>query len=152
MKWARIGGYGGAAIGMLGWLIGLAVVSAKAGTPEVASLVMPAGVALTLALWALLVVCLESVMRRFGAVGPWFHTALWGLLTTYMGLMVLLANHWVAPLIDRTPRLAQLLSDPQSVYYSVYQTSDTLPLALLGAGAVLLGALAWRMMLGDERV
>lgn len=149
MLWARIGGYGGTLIGLLGWLFGLAAVSAKAGAPEVIAQVGPTGALLSLALWALLVITLEAVMHRFGAVGIWFHLALWGLLTTYMGLLILLANHWVAPLIDRTPSLAQMLGDPQSLYYSTYRTGDAVPVALLAAGAALLLITAARTLRKD---
>jgi hypothetical protein len=136
---------------MLGWLIGLIVVAAKADAPQIAWQVAPAGALLTLALAALLVITLQSVIERFGAASLWFQIALWGLLTTYMGLLVLLLNHWVAPLIDRTPKLQRLLTDPGSFYQSVYRTTDALPVALLAVGFALLGAVAWRMLVSAKR-
>ncbi|MCD6282147.1 hypothetical protein J7J84_00875 [bacterium] len=151
MMWAKIGGYGGATVGMLGWLIGLLIVAAKADAPQIAWQVAPAGVLLTLALAALLVITLESVIERFGAASLWFQVALWGLVTTCMGLLMLLLNHWVAPLIDRTPGLQRLLAEPGSLYQSTYRTADAVPVALLAAGFVLLGAVAWRMLASAKR-
>ena len=82
---------------------------------------------------ALTIVVMECVLRMFGR-GKVFMLALSGTLLFLIGVMLLLFNHWLAPLIEAEPGfVAQLES-----LGSVYKTSDLVPIACLVAATVLL--------------
>lgn len=52
-----------------------------------------------------------------------------------MGLLFLLVDHMVAPLVDAAPGLRRAIGSRGSIY----RTGDGLPAALMAAGTVLLG-------------
>ena len=134
MTKARLGGYIGATIGVLGWLIGLSIACLATGHTGLLLRVFPAGLVLSLGMAAVLIIVLEDAIRRFGAAHPLFQVSLWGLLLTDMGILILLVNHWIAPIIDSTPALAEALQRQGSVY----RTPDFVPTLLMGFGAALL--------------
>ncbi len=76
---------------------------------------------------------MECVVRLFGR-GRIFTLSLWGLILFMLGVMILLMNHWLAPLVEKTPGFVDLLSR----LGAVYKTSDIVAaLCLLGSGVLL---------------
>ena len=124
----------GTAIGFLGWLIGLAVVCVATGETAVLGQVALPGLAVSLGAAGLVIVTLESARGILGRGGA-FRLLLWGELLFFVGLLILLLNHWIAPLIDGAPGLRRAMER----LGSVYRTGDGAPAALMAAGTILLG-------------
>ena len=59
---------------------------------------------------------------------------LWALLTSFMGILWFILNHWLADLINQHPEAVSLLNQ----IGSVYQTTDRIPLILMAVGVALL--------------
>jgi len=135
----RIGIYLGTIIGFLGWLIGFALFMIAEHRTPLLMQVLPTGFVVSLGLAVVCIIVLEGVHLKHGA-GHWlFQVTLWGMLLFAMGLMILLVNHWVAPLIENDVELAQKLTQAGSVY----RVSNNVPLGLMGGGVVLLLIVLW---------
>ncbi len=128
MKRMGTGASIGTAIGFLGWLIGLAVVCVRAGEYAVLREVALPGLAVSLGAAGIVIVTGHLALEREGVL----RSVLWGEVLFFVGLFILLMNHWIAPLIDASPGLNGAISGR-------YRTGDWLPAALMVAGAVRLG-------------
>ena len=132
-----IGGYIGIIIGSLGWLIGLAAVCLATGNGAVLARLAAPAAAVSLGAAFLVVICCDYAIKTRGP-GGLFQLALYGGLSWAMGLLLLLINHWIAPVIEASPRMALTLHRMNAVY----RTDDLWPALLLSAGAILLGIFA----------
>ena len=139
---ARIGGYLGSTVGILGWIIGFTIFCLATGHTGALREALVPGLLGSLAIAAVFILVLEATIRLYGAAHPMFHLNLWGLLLSGMGGLTFVVNHWLAPIIDRHPELAEQLQRAGSVY----RVSDTLPIALLAAGVVLLAISVTKMV------
>ena len=142
--WSRIGGYLGGMVGLLGWLIGWTAVCLTSGNGDVLRQFFVGGLAVSLAMGFTLVIATEAVLRLYGRGHYMFSTALWGLLLSDAGVLLLLHEHWITPIVERSPRMQETLQH----LGGWHRTGDTLPLVSLCAGAALLAAVALRV-LGD---
>ncbi len=129
----NLGGYIGTTIGFLGWVIGLTVVCLATGHGGVLPKVLPVGVLVSLALGVTAILVMELVLRAHGR-GRLFMLTLGGVLLSDVAILWLLINHWLAPIIEGEPGLAEALTR----IGSFYKTSDALPAAMLAAGTALL--------------
>ena len=129
----NLGGYIGTVIGFLGWVIGFAVVCLATGHANVLPRVLPVGVLVSLALGGTVILVMELVLRAHGR-GRLFMLTLWGVLLSDAAILWLLINHWLAPIIEGEPGLAEALTR----IGSFYKTSDALPAAMLAVGTALL--------------
>ena len=129
----NLGGYIGTTIGFLGWVIGFTVVCLATGHGGVLPKVLPVGVLVSLALGVTAILVMELVLRAHGR-GRLFMLTLWGVLLSDAAILWLLINHWLAPIIEGEPGLAEALTR----IGSFYKTSDALPAAMLAAGTALL--------------
>lgn len=130
----KIGGYFGATLGFLGWLLGFAFACLSTGeTDSFREVVLP-GLALSLTLAAVFIVTLEGIARIYGTGHAAYLVGLWGLLLFDMGLMVIIINHWLAPIIDKSSALLRFLQQ----YDSVYRLPDLIPITLIAGGLTLL--------------
>ena len=137
----NLGGYIGIAIGFLGWVIGFAVVCLATGHANVLPRVLPVGVLVSLALGATAILVMELVLRAHGR-GRFALLTLWGVLLSDAAILWLLINHWLAPIIEAEPGLAEALTR----IGSFYKTGDALPVAMLAAGTALLLIAAVRVL------
>jgi hypothetical protein len=137
----RLGGYVGGTIGCLGWMIGFTVVCLASDNMEVWSRFAFTGFIVSLAMAGILILTLELALRTFGR-GGMFQLTLWGELTFFMGVLALLLNHWVAPILESSPRMMEALNR----LGGYHRTSDLLPTALLAASAVLMAVVVVRLL------
>ncbi len=138
-----IGGYLGAILGLSGWLIGFTGFCAFTGNLDVLAKFFLPGLAVSLSMGFVLVVAVEGILRVYGHGHYMFSTTLWGLLLSDAGVLLLLMNHWIAPILDQDPRMIEAMRQYGG---GVYRTGETLPLVSLCAGAALLGAVAWKVL------
>ena len=125
-----VGAFVGTTVGFLGWLIGLTAVSLRTGEFGVLKQIALPGLAVSLGAALVVVVTLEVAAGAFGR-GTLFRRLLWGEILFFVGLLLLLLNHWVAPLVDAAPDLRRAIG--------VYRTGDLPPAALMAGGAAILG-------------
>jgi len=137
----RLGGYLGALIGCTGWMIGFTVVCLVSGNLAVWSRFAFLGFAISLAMGGLFIVTSELTLRAFGPSGM-FQLVLWAELTFFMGTLLLLLNHWIAPVLEASPEMITTLRGMGSVY----RTSDLMPGLFLAASVVLTAVAAWRLL------
>ncbi len=129
----RTAAYLGWTVGIHGWLIGASILCLAGGCYAVLVEIIAIGLPISIAMSALGILVMECVLRLFGR-GRVFALSLWGLILFVLGAMILLMNHWLAPLIEEEPGLVDLLSR----LGAVYKTSDVVPaLCLLGSGVLL---------------
>ena len=95
--------------------------------------VLPVGVLLSLALGITAILVMELVLRAHGR-GRLFMLTLWGVLLSDVAILWLLINHWLAPIIEAEPGLAEILMR----IGRLYKTGDTLPVSMRAAGTALL--------------
>lgn len=131
---SRIGGMIGGVVGGCGWAIGLGILAASAGAWSAVQPTVLAGLLLSTGLGLLLCLLAELGLRVFGPGTRWWFVAFAGGLAVVLGTLLLVANHWVAPLIGRTPALR----DHPWVTGDM-RTADWVPPVVLAAG---IGALA----------
>lgn len=143
----RLGGYFGATIGCLGWMIGFTLVCLTSGNVDVWSRFAFTGFAISLAMAGIFILTMELTFRTFGR-GGLFQLALWGELTFFMGVLTLLLNHWIAPIIASSPGMMATVQR----LGGVHKTGDLLPAALLAASVILLGIVAVRLWKTDKGV
>jgi hypothetical protein len=137
----RIGGYIGALVGCTGWMIGFTVVCLASGHADVWARFAFLGFALSLAMGGLFIITSELTLRAFGP-GGMFQLILWAELTFFMGTLLLLLNHWIAPALENSPAMLETMRDMGTVY----RTSDRLPGMFLAASVVLTAIAAWRLI------
>ena len=130
---ARLGGYIGATIGILGWLIGFSIVCLVNGMTGILGEVFWPGLLISLLMAAVCILVLENVIQRYGATHYMFQMSLWAMLLSGMGLMIFVLNHWLGPMIDRHPELAEMLTRMGSVY----RVGDLWPTILMAVGLLL---------------
>jgi len=135
----RLGARVGALVGFLGWLIGLAAVCVGTGETWVLKEVAFPGLAVSLGAAAIVIVTVE-IARRALPPGE-VRLLLLGEILFFVGLLILLTNHWIAPLIDRAPDLRAAIAR----LGGVYRTGDLLPAALMAAGACLVAIVLGRL-------
>lgn len=137
-NWASIGGYAGIIVGSMGWLIGFAAVCLTSGNgAALARFAVPAS-AVSLGVAFLVIICCDYAVKLRG-YGGMFQLALYGGMSWGMGLLLLLINHWIAPLIDSSPAMAKTMRDMNAVY----RVDDLWAVLMLSAGAVMLGIFAF---------
>jgi len=137
----RIGGHLGALIGCMGWMIGFTIVCLVSGNLAVWTRFAFAGFAISIAMGAVFIVTTELALRAFGR-GTMFMLTLWGELAFFMGLLVLLLNHWIAPILEASPGMVDTLDR----MHTVYRTNDLMPTVWIAVGCVLLGIVAFRLV------
>ena len=123
----------GMTIGIHGWLVGTVIFCLAGGHYAVVGEILAIGLPVSVAMSALAILLMESVQHRVGR-GRTLAFSLWGLILFVVGVLILLLNHWLAPLIDQTPGLAEQLTR----LGAVYMTHDVVPALCLIASAVLL--------------
>jgi hypothetical protein len=129
----RTAAYLGLTVGIHGWLLGASILCVAGGYYAVLAEIVAIGLPISIAMSALGILVMECVVRLFGR-GRVFTLSLWGLILFALGVLILLINHWLAPLIETEPGLVDLLSR----LGAVYKTSDVVPaLCLLGSGVLL---------------
>lgn len=133
-NWGVLGGYIGTLIGALGWVIGFAVVCLATGNTDTLARIIAPATAVSLGLAFFVILCSDMAIKKYGA-GPMFFLALYGGLAWAMGLLLLLFNHWIAVIINESPRMMRTMQNMNAVY----QTDDLWAVILLVAGTVLLG-------------
>jgi hypothetical protein len=143
----RVSGYIGATIGILGWLIGFSIVCVSYGLTGLLQQVFWPGLLISLIFAGLFVLIMELIIYRFGYGHYTLQLSLWSLLLSIMGIMWFLLNHWLAPIINSSPEAAQRLNQ----LGSVYETSDTAPLILMAAGALLLCATLFSVLFSNGK-
>jgi len=92
------------------------------------------GLVLSLLIAGIVVLMMELIVQRFGFAHYSLQLSLWAMLTSVLGLLWFTLNHWLGPLISKYPQASKKLTE----IGSVYQTSDTVPVILMGIGVVLL--------------
>lgn len=97
-------------------------------------------VLLTAGITAMLLVMLDSEIRAGGFGSPTYKRLLFGLLAFYIGVLLLLANHWIGPAL----REAGVFTEDTHPVFGVSRVPEWMPIAGLAAGAILLAPLAWR--------
>lgn len=137
-----LAGYIGTTIGFLGWVIGLVLVCVFGGQTAFLAKVVPIGVLISLGLALTAIVVMECALRAFGRAGGFFQLTMWGILCVDVGILWLLINHWLAPMIAAQPRLVETIQH----LGGVYKTTDAFPLAILAAGVALLAIAAAQML------
>ena len=120
----------------------LVLVCVFGGQTALLAKVVPIGVLISLGLALTAIVVMECVLRAFGRAGGFFQLTMWGILCVDVGILWLLINHWLAPMIAAEPRLVETMQN----LGGVYKTTDAFPLALLAAGVVLLAIATGRML------
>ncbi|MHC4606231.1 MAG: hypothetical protein ACYTAF_04805 [Planctomycetota bacterium] len=145
-SWGKVGAYVGTTIGVLGWLIGFTILCLVEGATGLLAQVLLPGLLLSLSLALIFIIMLEAVIRIYGPRHSQMFLTMWGMLFTLIGIMLMLINHWIAPLIDRHPDLAGGLRRTGSVY----RVDDIVPTFLLAAGVVLLLIVMLRFFSGPK--
>ena len=129
----RTAAYLGWTAGIHGWLVGASILCLAGGYYAVLGEIIAIGLPMSIAMSALAILVMECVGRLFGR-GRIFALSLWGLILFLLGMMILLMNHWLAPLVENTPGFVDLLSR----LGAVYKTGDVVPaLCLIGAAVLL---------------
>ena len=129
----RTAAYLGLTVGIHGWLMGTSILCVAGGYYAVLAEIVVIGLPISIAMSALGILALECVVRLFGR-GRIFAVSLWGLILFVLGVLILLVNHWLAPVIETEPELVDLLSR----LGAVYKTSDVVPaLCLIGSCGLL---------------
>jgi hypothetical protein len=121
-------------VGFAGWLIGLAVVCVATGELSVLGQVALPGLAVSLGAAGLVIVTFGLAAASPGRERV-LRPLLVGQALFFVGILILLVNHWIAPLVDAAPELRLAIER----LGGVYRTGDWLPTALMAAGTVLLG-------------
>lgn len=145
-NWGVLGGYLGTIIGALGWVIGFAVVCLTTGNAATLARFIAPAAAVSLGLAFLIILCSEMAIKKYGA-GPMFFLSLYGGLAWAMGLLLLLINHWIAPIINESPRMMRTMHNMNAVY----QTDDLWAVILLVAGTVMLGIFTFIVLKDSAR-
>jgi len=140
MKKLGIGAYVGTAVGFAGWLIGFAIVCAGAGETGILKEVALPGLALSLGAAACVLVTAETAGGCLGQ-GRAARVLLLGQVLFFAGLLTLIVNHWVAPLVDGAPDLKRAIEQ----LGGVYRVWDGVPVALMAAGTVMLALVLRRL-------
>jgi hypothetical protein len=133
-KVGKIAGYLGTTVGILGWLIGFSIFCLTTGMMDLLARVFIPGLVISLLMAGIVVLMMELIVQRFGFAPFFLQLSLWAMLTSVLGLLWFILNHWLGPLISRHPQAAEKLTEMGSVY----QTSDKAPVTLMGMGVVLL--------------
>ncbi len=136
----NIGSYAGMTVGFLGWLIGLTVVCLASGRTEILIKLLPAGFLISVGLALGAILTMELVLQRFGR-GSMFRLTLWGVVWLDVGIIWLLINHWLAPLIASDPGLYETMRRLGATGW----TSDIYPLGAMAVGVVLLACAVFRV-------
>ncbi len=130
----KLGVYLGTTAGTLGWLIGFSIICLTTGSMDILLQVLPPGLMMSLIMAGTFVFVAESVTYRFGYRHYMLQLSLWAILLSFMGMMMFILNHWLAPLIEKNPVLVSKLNSMGSVY----RTSDLVPNILMAVGLILL--------------
>lgn len=133
------GALAGIALGMSGWVVGVAIVAVVGGRADLlVALALPALLA-SLALAAMLAVAHAAVVGLCGARSTAARCTLAGGALACAGVLLLLAAHQVMPVLAADPRLVEVLR----ATHAATAVPTWLPPALLAPAVVLLGS-AWR--------
>ncbi|HOY63504.1 MAG TPA: hypothetical protein PLK80_12670 [bacterium] len=135
---AALGGYVGIVVGSMGWLIGFAVVCLTSGNGAALARFAAPATAVSLGVAFLVIICCDYAVKLRG-YGGMFQLALYGGMAWGMGLLLLLINYWIAPLIDSSPAMAKTMRDMNAVY----RVDDLWAILMLSAGAIMLGIFAF---------
>ena len=136
----NIGGYAGMTLGFLGWLIGLTVVCLASGRTGILIKLLPAGFLISVGLALGAILTMELVLQRFGR-GGMSRLTLWGVVWMDVGIIWLLINHWLAPLIASDPGVDETVRRLGATGW----TSDIYPLGAMAVGVVLLACAVFRV-------
>ena len=133
-KIGKLAGYLGTTVGILGWLIGFSIFCLTSGMTDLLAKMFLPGLVLSLLMVGIVILIMELIVQRFGFAHYSLQLSLWAILTSVLGLLWFTLNHWLDPLISKYPQASKKLTE----IGSVYQTSDTVPVILMGIGVVLL--------------
>src|SRR5512134_2084095 len=134
MERLGIGAAAGTVVGFAGWLIGLALVCLATGELAMLGQVALPGLAVSLGAAGLVIVTFGLVAASPGRERM-LRPLLVGQVLFLAGILILLVNHWIAPLVDAAPALRRAIDR----LGGVYRTGDWLPTGLMAAGTVLFG-------------
>lgn len=144
VRWAT---YLGMILGINGWLLGFALLCLSAGATALLAQVLVPGLVLNGILACLFILVAEGVILRFGYNPLTLNLSIWALLLTFMGLLMFLLSHWLAPLIDKHPTLVHQLN----TMGSVYRVADGVSTLLMVLGLALLVVLSSLMLAGANK-
>ncbi|MCH7921138.1 MAG: hypothetical protein IIC50_24610 [Planctomycetes bacterium] len=130
----KMGGHVGGLIGCCGWWISFVVICLAAGAIEPLLEVAWPGLVLSLGTGVMSIVAAELVERAWGRQHRMFQTCLWGFLLFSAGMLVFVLTVWIEPIIERSPKLMNML---QSLG-STFTPGTFLPSMLMTIGLVLL--------------
>lgn len=138
----KMGGHVGGLIGCCGWWISFVVICLAAGAIEPLLEVAWPGLVLSLGMGVIIIVVCELVARTCGRQHWMYHTSLWGSVLFFVGMLLLLLPAWIDPIIERSPKLMNML---QSLG-STFTPGTFLPSMLMTAGLVLLVPVAMNVI------
>lgn len=132
---SRLQTYLGVIIGMLGWMIGLAILCAATGQFSLLAGTLPVGLASSIGLAAMTLTLYELASHRFGRHSAMTKLCMWGAICLDLGILLLLANHWLAPILQANPTVAKAVTS----LGGVTSVPDAVPIVLLLLATALLG-------------
>ena len=115
----RAGGYAGALIGYLGWLIGLAIVCLAAGRFATFAEVFVPGALVSVGLAVSTILTIDAVTRAFGDRSL-FQQTLWGKLLLDMGFLLLFLREVVMPRLAEDEELTPTMKLKRKVVNEKY--------------------------------
>ena len=127
-------GMWGMALGCTAWSVLLTVFFFAYGAPRSALLIGVPCVLLSVGFVCVILVALEGVSRKLGFRSRAWMESLWGLLFSFMGFLLLLANAWIGPAMEA----AGMVEPGRYSVIGVTSVPEWIPIVLLVAGTVLL--------------
>lgn len=94
----------GTSVGIFGWLIALFVVCALSGSWALWWRFGPAALCISAAVAGAVLATVELLIRHYGYT-PKLQLWLWAEILLFMGLLLLMINHWLLPQIRADPDL-----------------------------------------------
>jgi len=132
----KIAAYIGSLIGCLGWVIGFFFIALSSGTLNSFLKPLIIGALSSVSFFLIIAIMMEFcyAMNIIQKDRPIFMLILGGAILFAIGNMSILCTHLFAPIIDRTPNLAQQLNNMGSVY----RVDDIISAFLLFSGTIFL--------------
>ena len=133
MRQGKFIGHLGGFIGVMGWTIGLFIVGLFSNALDILVRPLAIGVLINLSFFLVLVSLVELLEKDKRNDLRLF--AIYGVTGLFVGVMTLLFNYWIAPIIDQTPELCNTMNR----LGGVYRVSDSFGVPWLLIGGICLG-------------